>query len=356
MVGTDIYPTDHVVGLHATETPLTTDWGRVALVFSVTTDGTIDLILALGVNGTCQGTLWTDGVSCVDITESDRLFKALDDNAALRGVTNLPSSQVQFQIVDENGNLFNPLGATTVGAAAQIISKPFWLKAGGTTVPYLSADCDIPSLSQNTPYWVYFDDPGFVGGDVSLYATTNLGEAQANIGRICLGVIKTPKSLTGARTERPTVYDDFGTASVYNPTGAFDATENVADTYCEVKGFTVPLPPLFEEYEQTEAHCIFRGFTNPAGSKSSVELSITSLVDTANGYGVLSYSLDGGVTWEDVYTAYDSLALVTDSISLSDDQDWSQVQVYAVGCTTMAMLGAYGSVSVYDINITGTIG
>jgi hypothetical protein len=88
--------------------------------------------------------------------------------------------------------LTNPLTGHDAGASATINIASFTMRIAGVDIAEGSGS--ITGLSYNTLYYLYFDDPGFVGGAVTYVATTTKETAIAVAGRFFVGSIQTPQS------------------------------------------------------------------------------------------------------------------------------------------------------------------
>ncbi len=84
----------------------------------------------------------------------------------------------------------NPLSAVDAGASARVDVAQHDRHYGFGTVTYNSGS--ITSLSFDTQYYIFADDPGFFGGSVSYLATTNKTDVTDSNSRIYIGEIITP--------------------------------------------------------------------------------------------------------------------------------------------------------------------
>ncbi|WP_444958214.1 hypothetical protein [Microbulbifer sp. ZKSA002] len=92
------------------------------------------------------------------------------------------------------------LSASDNGSTAKITISSHSVQYAGFTVSYNSGS--ITGLNFSTTYYVYVDDPGYDGGGVTYYATTQIWQLAAGIGRRAVGTIQTPAN--GGGTTTPT--------------------------------------------------------------------------------------------------------------------------------------------------------
>lgn len=86
----------------------------------------------------------------------------------------------------------NPLTATDAGASTTINIASFAMRIPG--IPDITDNSgSITGLAYNTLYYVYYDDPGFLGGAVTYAATTTKENALIPAGRFFVGSILTPQ-------------------------------------------------------------------------------------------------------------------------------------------------------------------
>jgi len=102
-----------------------------------------------------------------------------------------------------------PLGATANSLTAQITVASHTLQYGYGQVAYGSGT--ISGLTPNTSYYVYGDDPSFLGGAITYLATTNPQTVVANNGRYYVGSIitaiaATSENITAATSANPIAF------------------------------------------------------------------------------------------------------------------------------------------------------
>src|ERR1700683_16489 len=144
-------------------------------------------------------------------------------------------------------------------------------------------------------------------------------------------------------TLRPSAYSGGGAGGPYiNPTYAYDDNFTTASTGSVVegnKGAKVSYETWF-------------GFPSAPPDASGIQLNVNSSAATGRGGdAILYYSLNGGTTFETIYSVLNSSrAKQTDVISLSDTQDLTQVQVKGyILADTDGTFGSTASQSIYEI-------
>lgn len=186
-------------------------------------------------------------------TDLDTLLSYLTDTGRANSQTFLP--QVQTGGVSSRQDA-GPVTAEADSLTAEISIAAHTLQYGDRVVAYNAGT--IAGLDPDTSYYVYTDDPDYVGGAVSYSATTNGQIITANNGRYFVGAVRTTVALsvaniTAATTANPVQFTtsaphgwntgntvtfsglpgDFGAA--LNGTGTFTITRTGASS------FTVPV-------------------------------------------------------------------------------------------------------------------
>jgi len=196
----------------------------------------------------------------------------------------------------------NMLTATDAGTSATVNVAAFTLRvAGQADVSYSLGS--ISSLTFNTLYFIYCDDPTLRGGAQTYNATVTKEEALNGVGRIFLGSILTPAATlpnttgnndggAGAQTgfsfsTLPTQYAHLEAAHATWPERSYD---NILATYALLtiqNGAPVGLDVF--------------GYPNSPFGGSRVKLRIYSkFVHQNTAQGIIRYSKDGRATWTDV--------------------------------------------------------
>lgn len=242
----------------------------------------------------------------------------------------------------------SPLTAmATTGTTGVIKVDPFTMKSpgAGREISCLSSTYVIGSLTQGHHYYVYYDDPDFLGGEVTPHATEDFAVLTAVYGRFTIGEITVPYLEGGTQAYRATTYADTGSHTTLCPELAYDASE---DTEAVVAGGY----DIDEEVSAT-GNCIWKGIPQPA-SVTAASLKVKSQYDQTGAHlGTLSYSLNAGSSWTNIFSQSSDRAVTTDSISLSPSQDFTQVWVKARVAGT-AVPDNWGELGVYDVRIEYT--
>jgi hypothetical protein len=216
----------------------------------------------------------------------------------------------------------NPLTAmATTGTAGVIKVAPFVMKApgGGREISCLSSTYTIGGLTQGIHYYVYYDDPNFLGGNVTPHATEVFAVLTAVYGRFTVGEITVPYLEGGTQVKRPTTYTDSGTFSTDSPELAYDTSE---DTAAIVAGGYDP-----GEEVGVYGQCIWKGIEQPATVTAATLKVKSEYTQIGSVLAVLSYSINAGLSWDTIFSQSSDRALTTDSISLSPSQDFTKVWV-----------------------------
>lgn len=138
-------------------------------------------------------------INCVYLEEDDNIFgwTASSEEQTPETVTETNTGNANNGQLTQPplGSTFvvnsNPLTATDAGATATISVAAFTAHAGtNMSISYSSGS--ITGLNFNTTYYVYADDPNFLGGAVTYVATTNKTVIGDSDGRIYVGYITTP--------------------------------------------------------------------------------------------------------------------------------------------------------------------
>jgi hypothetical protein len=118
---------------------------------------------------------------------------------------------------------------------AAIECMPFMALIGQLSLPiFPSGPVTIPSLAQQTLYYVYYIDPNVVGGDVTPIATTNKSDFLGKNGYFLIDSCVTPYAATGISGRySPSTFNDTGTRATTSPAAAYDGT---LSTYATVSG------------------------------------------------------------------------------------------------------------------------
>jgi hypothetical protein len=215
--------------------------------------------------------------------------------------------------------LSNPLTAIDAGSYAEIDIASFTMRIamnlpGGHDVSVNSGS--IISLSYDTTYHVYYDDPEYDGGAVTYYANTDQAIALDATGRFYVGSITTPAAGgadttgnndggTGAQSGQlywlsPTLKADDSTVPVtwYPASNALEADGDTSTPY-------IHIVPNTDGNDNNEIDTIWLGGIPTIYSKwTSLKLKVRSEVVSVDdgGAAFLRYSLDDGGTFTDIYS------------------------------------------------------
>jgi hypothetical protein len=127
---------------------------------------------------------------------------------AKSGVTNKTASNIEESSERKwrtpAHSTYRFVGGTTITATQVGASATATIPAETMRVPGLddfAVDAgNVSGLAFVTKYYIYYDDPAFVGGAVTYYATTNADVAYSGVGRFCRGSVTTPAD-GGEKTE-----------------------------------------------------------------------------------------------------------------------------------------------------------
>lgn len=130
-----------------------------------------------------------------DLREQDRMFQHLNQGVRRNNYRTHAMDQRFLNQINGGGKRstqsVNPLTATDAGGGlAEIQVAAHNLVFGFKTIPFGSGT--ITGLLNSTLYYVYTDDPDFLGGSAVYLATTNANIATQDDGRYYLGKITTP--------------------------------------------------------------------------------------------------------------------------------------------------------------------
>ncbi|WP_444911044.1 hypothetical protein [Microbulbifer sp. PAAF003] len=101
------------------------------------------------------------------------------------------------------------LSGSDNGSSAKITISAHTVQYAGFTVSYNSGS--ITGLNFSTTYYVYVNDADYTGGGVTYYATTEIWQLAAGIGRRAIGTITTPADGGGTTTPPDPFCVDYDT-------------------------------------------------------------------------------------------------------------------------------------------------
>lgn len=175
---------------------------------------------------------------------------------------------------------------------ANIIVNPFTATYGSLSASCLPAGpYTITGLSQSQFYWVYYVDPTFAGGAITPIATTNQADYLNKVGYFLIGSIVTP---VYAPRYAPSTYITGGTASVTNPTYAYDNNLSTC-AYLPSVWYTVTTPGPTYTYDSVGSSCTWSGFPSVTTS-SATTLNIIASATTSGTVPAMSAVISASVS------------------------------------------------------------
>jgi hypothetical protein len=231
----------------------------------------------------------------------------------------------------------NPLTGHDAGASATVNIAAFTMRAGGTDISISSGS--VTALSYSTLYYIYYDDNAKAGGAVTYNATTTKETAINGRGRFFVGSVKTPAAAdpdtrgnndggTGAQSGTFVYWlpvTATTVASWLNSSGVgttSDALDNNLATYTQnlskVTGPSLTLSGYPPGNGNTRSFC---------------RIEVTSQI-SSNPDGdtyTMAYSLNNGSSYTTIYSTSTTRAKTTDTVTLANTQDLTQVRVRLQG-------------------------
>lgn len=134
-----------------------------------------------------------------DSSSLPTILSKVADNGRASTQTFLP--QVQTGGVSSRQDI-GPVTAEATSLTAEIAIAAHTMQYGDRLVSYNAGS--ISGLDPDTSYYVYTDDPDYLGGAVSYLATTNGQLITANNGRYFVGAVRTTVALTVATIQAAT--------------------------------------------------------------------------------------------------------------------------------------------------------
>jgi hypothetical protein len=231
--------------------------------------------------------------------------------------------------------LTDPLTASDAGSTDTISIAAFTMRVNGKDLSVNSGS--IVSLSRSTLYFVYYDDLPQLGGAVTFNATTTKEVALQTVGRFFVGSILTPKAASDATIGN----NDGGVGAQHG--NLYRVLPTLAKDTVNADPNFVPIRNTFGQgadadgdlttfvlYQGTPGTRIVTGFPTVIINWTSLKLKIKTQVVQAGTQPLdLSYSLDNGATFTNIYTvaAFGTRATTVDVINLSITQNPALVQV-----------------------------
>ena len=231
--------------------------------------------------------------------------------------------------------LSNPLTATDVGASATINIAAFTMRSAGVDLSINSGA--VASLSFDTLYYVYYTDSDFNGGTVTYSAATNQGDALNGVARFFVGSIRTPVDAGGDTIgnnnggvgaqggllfELKPAEDGAATGltTFINPEYAYDFDMATGSLGSDSDTINNPKGHIWRSFGDS-------GLQHQAKSLKLKIRSSVAKIGLGSVVAYLAYSLDGELSWTNIYAVSDSRADTTDSITLSLHQQLSMLAI-----------------------------
>ncbi len=205
--------------------------------------------------------------------------------------------------------------------------------------PCTPSPAEIDGLNQGQLYYVYYQDPYFLGGTITPVITQNPNDFLNKAGYLLIGSLTTP---TGSPTYRPTSYVDQGDRSTQIPPQAFDTSPL---TYAEVTASNDTMNgPLNGE-------CQFYGFSPTViGSSATLTVLASLTIGSASNASTILATIGGTV-----YTLLSSTGSVGQTAythTVPAGTNLSGVSITAHAGPQLAPAGgAKVSLKIYDIKI-----
>jgi hypothetical protein len=230
----------------------------------------------------------------------------------------------------------NPLTATDAGSNATVNIAAFTMRTSSKGDISVNSG-SITGLSYGLLYFVYNDDPTLAGGGVSYSASLTKADALNGVGRFYVGSIVTPLATApnttgnndgGAGAQLGQLLIFLGTSATFSGTGTVTSPFNAIDGNF-VNAATVATVTSAGPVTQTE-NLVLSGFQPMIVPTGTAILNVLSSVDSMQGTGglaTLSYSLNGGSTFTNIYSISSTRAETTDQVTLPSYQNLSTVQV-----------------------------
>lgn len=234
----------------------------------------------------------------------------------------------------------NPLTGHDAGGSASV-------PVGAHTMRYADLDAAISSgtvtgLAYGTNYHLYYDDLTRVGGAVSFVATTVRATALQGAGRHYVGSVLTPLAagldtlgnndggIGGQQGKDGQIAPQVGTVTISGGVGV----SVVLPGACRDGSLTTKTTLNNKDNgTTTSARLDLNVFSDPPVVFSTATLKIKNQVTNAGIapqlINALSYSLDGGTTFNTIFTTTVTRALTTDTVALAQSQKLGNIVVRA---------------------------
>jgi len=254
----------------------------------------------------------------------------------------------------------NPITGHDAGSNATINVASFTLLTSGNGAVSENSG-SVTGLSYSTLYYVYFDDPTLAGGAVTYHATTTKTTAINGAGRFFIGSILTPAATApdtvgnndggvGAQAGSTSIFTGSTTTEPFSSGGSVTNPNHAIDNNLTDYTAVYMAPP-----SSGTAGQIFTvgGFPSTTAPWISLTLYVLSAVTADNYSAVLSYSLDGGSTYTNIYSlSLTTRALTLDAVTLPVNQNLGLVQI-KVSVISSGPSGPGTNVDIYGVYALG---
>jgi hypothetical protein len=121
--------------------------------------------------------------------------------------------------IPRGGPVLPVLTSQASGGGAQITVSSFTSTVGSITVSCTPSPSILSGLNQGQNYYVYYNDPTFVGGAITPIATQNTADYTGVSGAFLIGSVMTPLVVT---RYQPSAFADSGMTTTSTPNYAYD--------------------------------------------------------------------------------------------------------------------------------------
>lgn len=243
------------------------------------------------------------------------------------GVT-LAAGLVLSVLTQSGVGLGSLVGEAYTDGTAAIVCNPFTAYVGSLLLAIFPAgSVTIPSLLQQTRYYVYYIDSTYVGGNVTPIATTAIADFIGKPGYFLIDSVVTPfSSSSGGSRYSPASYSDIGTRTTQSPTYAYDGNLStcavVSSSESTITTGKVAIP--------ANGYCTWGSFAGGSSASAST-LTIVLAAAITNTGGATGGSISIDVTIGSTTTGLAALTATTAStaytLSVPASTDRSTVSV-----------------------------
>lgn len=222
----------------------------------------------------------------------------------------------------------NPLTGHDAGASATVNIAAFIMRGGAYDISVNSGS--VTTLSYSTLYYIYYDDNAKAGGAVTYNATVTKETALNGRGRFYIGSVTTPAS--GNPDTRGNNDGGVG-AQIGGFVLNLPSTETATATWTNAgsaKDNNLTTSRVHTSRLEPTLQLLLSGYpTGNASNRSFCRLEVTTQIsgNTDADVFVCDYSLNNGGAFTTIWSVGTTRAKTTDTITISNSQDLSQVQV-----------------------------